>query len=75
MESKKTKTNAQIKTNKPINTENKLVVTSEGGERGELQTTEYKIGLRMYCTTRGIEPMFCNKCKWKVTLKICINFF
>ena len=56
------------------------MATNGGGcnmRRGEweVQTIRCKIGLRMYCTTRGIEPMFCNKCKWKVTLKICINFF
>ena len=27
----------------------------------------------MYRTTRGIQPMFCNNCKWKVTFKNCIK--
>ena len=39
----------------------------------EVQTTESKIGSRMYCTTGGIEPVFCNNYKWKVTLKLYKN--
>ena len=35
-----------------------------------------KIGSRMYCTTWGIQPIFCNSCKWKVTFKNAkIKFF
>ena len=55
-----------IKYNKLVNkkrsrltdTENKLVVTSGGGNiavgKWEVQTRGYKLGLRMYCTTGGI---------------------
>ena len=63
--------------------ENKLVVTSR--ERGgswnlgvgkwEVQTTRCKIGSRMYYTTRGIYPIFCNNYKWKVTFKNVIKFY
>ena len=35
----------------------------------ETQTTGYKIGSKMYCTTQGILPIFCNSCKWDVTIK------
>ena len=41
----------------------------------DVQIIGYKIGSRIYCTTRGIEPIFCNNCKWKVTFKNCILFF
>ena len=27
----------------------------------------------MYCTTWGIEQIFCNSCKWKVTFKIVLK--
>ena len=36
----------------------------------EVQTIEYKIGSRMYCATWGIEPIFCNNCKWEKPLKV-----
>ena len=39
----------------------------------EVQTTGYKIGSRMYITW-GIEPIFGNNCKWKVTFKIVFKF-
>ena len=39
------------------------------GER-DIQTTGYKIGSRMHCTTQEMEPIFCNNCKWKVTFKV-----
>ena len=41
----------------------------------EVQTMGCKIGSRMYCTTWGIQPIFCNNCKWKVTFKKCIKIF
>ena len=59
---------------------NKLAITSGGGgggrdnigvEEWEIQIIGCKIGSRMYCTTRGIEPIFCNNCKWSVTFKNC----
>ena len=28
---------------------------------------------RMYCTTQGLQPTFCNNCKWSVTFKTCIK--
>ena len=34
------------------------------------QTLGCKIGSRMYRTTWGIEPIFCNNCEWSVTFKI-----
>ena len=34
-----------------------------------VQTIGCKIGSKMYCTTRRIQPIFCNNCKWKVTFK------
>ena len=40
----------------------------------EVQTTGCKIGSRMYCTTRGMQPIFSNNCKWKLTFKNCIKF-
>ena len=27
------------------------------------------------CSTWGIKPIFCNNCKWKVTILNCIKFF
>ena len=39
----------------------------------EVQTIGCKIGSRMYCTTRGIQPTFYNNCKWNVTFKNCIK--
>ena len=35
----------------------------------EVQTTGFKIGSRMYCTSWGIQPRFYNTCNWKVTFK------
>ena len=35
----------------------------------EVQTVGYKIDSRLYCTTWGIEPVFCNNCKWEVIFK------
>ena len=61
---------------------NKLVVTH--GERGEgqyrmgeweVQTNGCKVGSRMYWTTQGIETIFCNSYKWKITFKIVQIFF
>ena len=40
----------------------------------EIQTTGYKIGLGMHCTTQEIQPIFCNNCKWKVTFKSAYTF-
>ena len=34
-----------------------------------VQTTGGETGCRMCCTTRRIEPIFCNKCKWSITFK------
>ena len=31
-----------------------------------IQTVGCKIGLRMYYTTRGIQPRICSNCKWNV---------
>ena len=69
--------------NKPVNItaksrltdiENKWVVTTgqewqykDGG--GEVQATGYMTSSRMYCTTRGIPPTFCNNGQWKLTFK------
>ena len=39
----------------------------------EIQTMGCKIGSWLYCTTWGIEPIFCNNYKWKVTFKNCIK--
>ena len=39
-------------------------------EEWESQTIGYKMGSRMYCTTRGVQPIFCNNRKCKVTFKI-----
>ena len=43
-------------------------------EEWEVQTIGCKIGSRMHCTTRGIESIFYNNCKWKVTFENCIKF-
>ena len=32
-----------------------------------------KTGSRMYCATQGIQPIFCNSCKWKATFENCIK--
>ena len=42
------------------------------GER-EAQTLGCKVCLRMDCTTWGIQPMFSNNCKWKLTFKNCVT--
>ena len=39
----------------------------DGG--GEVQATGYMTSSRMYCTTRGIPPTFCNNGQWKLTFK------
>ena len=42
----------------------------------EVQTLGCKTGSRTYCTTWGIEAIFHNNCKWKVTFKkLYKNFF
>ena len=39
---------------------------------GEVQTLGCKTGSRMYyCTSKGVEPILCNNCKWSV---ICFLF-
>ena len=47
---------------------------ASGGNIGlgewEVQIIGCKIGSRMYHTTQGIQPIFCNNCKWEVTFKI-----
>ena len=35
----------------------------------EVQTIRCKIGPSIYCIIWGIEPIFCNDHKWKVTFK------
>ena len=67
---------------RPTDLENKLVVTSgekgEGqyrAEREEAQIIGCKMSSRMYCTTWGIESIFCNNCKCKITFKNCIKIF
>ena len=41
----------------------------------EMQTPECKIGSGTYRTAWGVELMFCNNCKWKVTFTFLkINF-
>ena len=44
--------------------------------KGGIEVGEGKTGVscivgyaRMCCTTRRIEPIFCNKCKWSITFK------
>ena len=46
-----------------------------GVGEGNVQTTGCKTGSGMYRTTRGIQPMFCNHDKWKVTFKIAFKFW
>ena len=48
---------------------------SVGMEEWEVQIRGYETGSRMYCTTWGIQSIFCNNCKWKVTFKNSISFF
>ena len=70
-------------TQKRLQEKDKLVVISGGGNIGagewEVETIGCKIGSRGYCATRGIEPIFFNNCKWKVSFKNCMkclkNFF
>lgn len=45
------------------------------GEGGQVHTTGYKIGSRVYYITQGIYPIFCNNCKWIVTFKNYIKIF
>ena len=44
-----------------------------GAGKWGAQTSRHKIGSGMCCTTWGIQPIFCNNCKWKVTFKNCIK--
>ena len=48
---------------------------SIGMEEWEVQTLGCKIGSSMYCTTWGIQSIFCNNCKGKVTFKSSVSFF
>ena len=50
--------------------ENKLLVTTVGVGQWGVQTSGCKIGSRVYYTTWGIQSIFCNNCKWKITFKI-----
>ena len=45
------------------------------GGQWEVQTVVCKIGSRIYCTTWGTEPIFCNNRKWSVTFKNCIKIY
>ena len=63
---------------KQTHRENKKISDSQWGEEGrgntgvgerDIQTTGYKIGSRMHCTTQGMEPIFCNNFNWTVTFK------
>ena len=53
--------------------ENKLVFSSGGGgARWEWGGGMCKlVGLRQ--ATRGMQPIFCTNCKWKITFKHCIK--
>lgn len=51
--------------------------SDQRGQRGrigvgecEVQTIGYKIDSMIYCTTRGIQSIFCNNYEWKVTFKL-----
>lgn len=48
--------------------------TTIGGGKWEAQTMGYKTGLRMYCMTWGIEPIFCDTYKKKLTFNIVYKF-
>lgn len=41
-----------------------------GGKRSDMvrgvETTGFKTGSRIYCTTQGKESIFCNNCQWKL---------
>ena len=41
----------------------------------DIDGTKYWVstGSKMHCTTRGIEPIFLNICKWEVTFQNCIK--
>ena len=59
--------------------ENKLMLTVGGEGRSNtgtrdqaIQTIEEAQGC-IYCTTEGIQPIFCNNCKWKVIFQNCIK--
>ena len=41
-------------------------------QRVNMQNIVYKIGSRVYCTTQGIQPIFCYNFKWEVTFNNCI---
>ena len=45
-----------------------------GVGKWEVQTMGCKTGLRMYCITWGIEPIFCNTYKKKLTFNIVYKF-
>ena len=56
--------------------EKKLVVISgerEGGSNIRVRLLGVRQATRMYCTTWGIQLIFCNNCKWSITIKMCIK--
>ena len=54
-------------------TENKLVVSTAGVGEWGVQTGECKTGSRVHYTTWGIDSVYCNNCKWKITFKIALK--
>ena len=40
-----------------------------GSGHCEVQTIVCTVATRIYCTTQEIQPMFCNNCKWSITIK------
>ena len=49
-----------------------MVSTAGVGEWG-VQTGECKTGSRVHYTTWGIDSVYCNNCKWKITFKIALK--
>ena len=44
-----------------------------GAAEQEAQATGFKMDSKMYHTTWGIQPIFCNSCKQKVPFKLVLK--
>ena len=63
------------KTNQWLPVEGGPGVDNTGIGEWKVQTAGCKVGSRMYCTTWGIQAIFCSNSKWKVTIKNWIKNF
>ena len=46
-----------------------------GWGSGRYKLLGVSLATRMYCTTWGIEPIFCNNYKWSIILKNCESLY